>query len=66
MQAPHAIAAAVYDALLFVGDGEDRAERLEQYLSKLEADPNWSAADVQLVQSRVGLAVDAVDPSAPF
>jgi hypothetical protein len=66
MQAPHAIAVAVYDALLFVGDGDDRVERLTQYLSRLEGDPQWNATDILAVQSRVSRAMDAVEPSAPF
>ena len=66
MQAPNTIAAAVYDALLFVGDGDDRVERLTQYLSRLEGDPQWNAADILAVQSRVSRAMDAVEPSAPF
>jgi hypothetical protein len=66
MQAPEKIATAVYDALLFVGDGEDRLERLTQYLSRLEGDAQWSADDIAAVQSRVSRALNAVEPSAPF
>ena len=40
------IAAAVDDALRFVGEGEDKFVRVMEYVERLGADPQWAKAEI--------------------
>jgi len=47
------LAAAVQDALRFVGNGQDRLVRLLEYLAQLEADPRWTKAEIAAFHTRI-------------
>jgi hypothetical protein len=40
------LATAVDDALRFVGDGEDKLVRVMEYVERLQADPQWTKAEI--------------------
>jgi hypothetical protein len=53
------IAKAVEAALRFIGSESDKHVRFVEYLAMLEADSNWSAAEISVVQARVSRELHA-------
>ena len=56
------LAAAVEDALRFVGSGEDKLVRLLEYITRLETDPNWSPGEISAFHARVSQALAKPQP----
>jgi hypothetical protein len=60
------LAAAVEDALRFVGSGEDKLVRLLEYITRLESDSKWAPAEISAFHTRVSQALAKPKPDLGF